>query len=425
MTDLLRQQYETFPYPLRDPQEEKTRLLEGHPSHLLEVDHYIFGGRRDFRQPFRALIAGGGTGDAVMMLGQHLADRRCPAELVYLDLSTASRAIAEARAQVRGLTNVRFVTGSLLELPSLDLGRFDYIDCCGVLHHLPDPGAALRLLADALNETGGIGLMLYGALGRTGVYDLQAILRRLAPIEMPAAQRVDAARRLLKQLPPTSRFVRNPLISDHRVGGDSALYDLLLHSHDVAYTVPEIRALADAAGLEITGLIEPWRYDPETYVNDGTLRRRLAGLDWLERAAVAELIVGNMKKHTVYLVRSGCGAEAVARPDDPEAVPVMRDDDAAKLAAGLKPEGDINVSIDGFRTTLKVSRLARPILTRVDGRRTLAQIQRDLAENTGELRDWASFVADFQQVFRVFNGINSLFLSRAGRPAGAGETDPG
>ena len=91
MTDLLRQQYEAFPYPLRDPQEEKTRLLEGHPSHLLEVDHYIFGGRRDFRQPFRALVAGGGTGDAVMMLGQHLADRRCPAELVYLDLSTASR----------------------------------------------------------------------------------------------------------------------------------------------------------------------------------------------------------------------------------------------------------------------------------------------------------------------------------------------
>ena len=62
---------------------------------------------------------------------------------------------------------------------------------------------------------------------------------------------------------------------------------------------------------------------------------------------------------------------------------------------------------------------------RVDGRRTLGQIQRDLAENTGELHDWASFVADFQQVFRVFNGINSLFLSRAGRPARLAETDPG
>jgi SAM-dependent methyltransferase len=337
MTDLLRQQYETFPYPLRDPQEEKTRLLEGHPSHLLEVDHYIFGGRRDFRRPFRVLVAGGGTGDAVMMLGQHLADRRCPAEVVYLDLSTASRGIAEARAAVRGLANVRFVTGSLLELPELGLGRFDYIDCCGVLHHLPDPGAGLCLLADALTATGGIGLMLYGALGRTGVYDLQAILRRLAPIDEPAAQRVDTARRLLRQLPSTNRFARNPLISDHQVGGDSALYDLLLHSQDVAYTVPEIAALARAAGLDITAFIEPWRYDPETYVNDGALRRRLAGLDWLERAAVAELIAGNIKKHTLYLVRAGRGAVAVARPDDPDAVPVLRDDKATALAAGLKP----------------------------------------------------------------------------------------
>src|SRR5262249_25130644 len=139
MTELLRQQYEAYPYPLRDPQEEKKRLLEGYPSHMLEVNHYIFGGRRDFRRPFRALVAGGGTGDAAIRLGQHLVDRGCPAEVVYLDLSVASRRIAEARAEVRGLTNIRFVTGSLLELPSLGLGAFDYIDCCGVLHHLPDP----------------------------------------------------------------------------------------------------------------------------------------------------------------------------------------------------------------------------------------------------------------------------------------------
>ena len=140
---------------------------------------------------------------------------------------------------------------------------------------------------------------------------------------------------------------------------------------------------------------------------------------------MAELIAGNIKKHTLYLVRAGRGAVAVARPDDPDAVPVLRDDKATALAAGLKPSGDITVSIDGFRTALRVPRLARAILTRVDGRRTLAEIQRDLAASVGELRDWSSFAADFQQVFRVFNGINSLFLSRAGRPAGVGEADNG
>src|SRR5215470_15585967 len=125
MTDRVRAQYEAYPYPPRDPRDETKRLIEGSPSHLLEINHYVFGGRRDSRQPFRALIAGGGTGDGAIMLAQHLADRGCPAELVYLDVSTAARAIAEARAQQRKLTNIRFMTGSLLELPTLAPGPYD------------------------------------------------------------------------------------------------------------------------------------------------------------------------------------------------------------------------------------------------------------------------------------------------------------
>ena len=137
--------------------------------------------------------------------------------------------------------------------------------------------------------------------------------------------------------------------------------------------MPEIRALADAAGLEIAGLIEPWRYDPDSYVNDGTLRRRLAGLDWLERAAVAELIVGNIKKHSVYLVRAGRGAEAVARADDPEAVPVMRDDERARSSPPASSRRATSTSRSTVSHHAQVPRLARPILTRVDGRRTLGR----------------------------------------------------
>jgi SAM-dependent methyltransferase len=422
MTELLRRQYEAYPYPLRDPQEEKTRLLEGYPSHLVEVNHYIFGGRRDFRRPFRALVAGGGTGDGTIMLGQQLADRGCPAEVVYLDLSAASRRIAEARAEVRGLASIRFVSGSLLDLPALGLGLFDYIDCCGVLHHLPDPAEGLARLAGSLAPGGGIGIMLYGALGRTGVYDVQGVLRRLAPVDDPPEKRVDIAKRLLGQLPPTNRLMRNPLITDHQQGGDNALYDLLLHSQDVAYTVPEMAALAEAAGLEIVALIEPWRYDPDTYVNDGLLRRRLAGLGWLERAALAELIVGNIKKHTAYLVRRGAAADAVARPDHPAAVPLLRDAGSEKLARGMIPSGEITVSIDGFRTVMRVPRLAGPMLARVDGRRSLGEIHRELAAGPAPGLDWATFLADFQQVFRVFNGINSLFLTVPEEPGGAGGT---
>ena len=75
MTEPVRDQYEAYPYPARDPKDERTRLIAGSPSNLAEIDHYVFAGRGDFAKPFRALIAGGGTGDAAIMLAQQLGDR--------------------------------------------------------------------------------------------------------------------------------------------------------------------------------------------------------------------------------------------------------------------------------------------------------------------------------------------------------------
>lgn len=413
MTERVRAQYEAFPYPPRDPRDEVKRLIEGSPSHLLEINHYIFGGRRDFRQPFRALIAGGGTGDGTIMLAQHLADRGCPAEIVYLDVSSAARSIAEARTRQRNLTNIHFMTVSLLELPKLALGQFDYIDCCGVLHHLPDPAAGLALLAAALKDDGGIGLMVYGTLGRTGVYHLQAILRQLAADD-PDATRLDLARRLLKQLPSTNWFARNPFLRDHLNVGDAGLYDLLLHSQDRAYTVPELAALVGAAGLAITGLIEPWRYDPASYLSDGALLKRTASLDWLERAGVAELLVGNLKVHICYAVKADRAATAVAQPQDPEMIPILREGSGAQSAKNLKPGGTLTAHAEGLEARFALPRRAGPILARIDGRRSLADIHADLAASEGARFEWSAFKEEFDRLYGVFNAVNKMFLSRDG-----------
>ena len=68
MTDLtdarLAAQYEAYPYPHRDPRDEAKRLIVGSPGHLREIDHWVFGAMRPASRPLRALIAGGGTGEA-------------------------------------------------------------------------------------------------------------------------------------------------------------------------------------------------------------------------------------------------------------------------------------------------------------------------------------------------------------------------
>jgi 2-polyprenyl-3-methyl-5-hydroxy-6-metoxy-1,4-benzoquinol methylase len=114
------------------------------------------------------------------MLAQHMMTRGLAGEVVWLDMSDAARAVAKARAAARGLTNIRFVSGSLLEARAAVGDGFDYVDCCGVLHHLDEPETGIQALRDVLRDDGGMGVMVYGAIGRRGVSDMQALAERLA-----------------------------------------------------------------------------------------------------------------------------------------------------------------------------------------------------------------------------------------------------
>ena len=69
------------------------------------------------------------------MLARQLKARACPTEIVHLDISKASQTIARARATALQLTDLRFVHGSLFDIATVAPGPYDYIDCCGVLHH--------------------------------------------------------------------------------------------------------------------------------------------------------------------------------------------------------------------------------------------------------------------------------------------------
>ena len=406
----VRAQYEAWPYPARDPRDEARRLVTGSPSHLDELAHYAFGGNDPTAggAPFRVLVAGGGTGDAAIMLAQQLADRGAGAEVTWLDISRAAMRIAQARARARRLRNIRFVRASLLEIEARGLGPFDYIDCCGVLHHLEDPAAGLRALAAALADGGAMGLMVYGALGRAGVYDAQSALRMLGAGAEAPKERLALARRFLDALPPGNRLKRNPWVADHLQGGDAGLYDLLLHARDRAYAVPETFALARAAGLEIIAFVEPARYDPAAWLGAG-LGARAAALSWPERCALAELVAGNIKRHVFYAAPAG----AAPRPPAPrmESIPVLRGFDGGALAREAAAAGGLRVALDGADFRYRFGPLAPAILSRIDGKRTLAEIRASLTVPCGE----TEFEAAFADLYGKLNGANILLLRN---PAG-------
>ena len=398
-------QYEAFPYPARDPSDEARRLVVGSPSHLREIDHWVFGAARPASRPLNALFAGGGTGDGTIMLAQQMAAAGRPGQVTYLDRSAAAATVAKARARARGLA-VEWQDGSLLDLPGSGLGPFDYIDCCGVLHHLPDPAEGLRALLAVLAPGGGLGLMVYAPYGRAGVYELQDALRLLAPEAEPPAARLDAARRVMRHLPDSAWLRRNTLFADHRTGGDAGLYDLLLNPRDRAFTVAALHRLLEDAGLAVTCWMEPMRYDPAVYLPDAKLRARIAQLGPVERAAVAEALCGNISAHVVYAVRK---AAALPMRDGtaPDAVPALREGSGADLAQHIRPDGTLPFLFDGLRVPVALPPLAGAILRLVDGVRTVGAIGAELAGRVGP----DVFARAWRETYEPLSALNRVLLA--------------
>ena len=356
-------QYEAYPYPERDPADETRRLVTGSPSHPLEIDHFLFDGCRDWSQPLRVLVAGGGTGDGLIQIAALMkqADRAC--EVTYLDLSTASRQVAEARAAARGLDRITFLTGSLLD--ASDLGEFDYIDCCGVLHHLPDPAAGFTALRAALAPGGGMGFMVYAPYGRSGVYPLQAafgaLFEGLAPED-----RLSHARALLARLPQGHPFLTNPNLGDHK-DSDAGFYDLLMHSQDRAFTVTELLEVMQATGWALSGFTMPALYDL------ARLTERPDHLSDAEAMAVAEKLNGTIKTHVGYAVASDA-PRGPASGRNRARIPHLKGIDPRALAQAVAQGKHPQLSFGSVTARLVLPKEAAPLIAAIDGRRSLAQI---------------------------------------------------
>jgi ubiquinone/menaquinone biosynthesis C-methylase UbiE len=411
-------QYEHLPYPPVDPQDEKKRLHRTWLEDLPMMNHYCFQGKETFRDGFRVLVAGGGTGDATIFLAQQL--RATNAEIVHLDLSGASIAIAQQRAALRGLTNIRWIQDSLLNVADLGLGSFNYINCCGVLHHLADPDAGLRALKSVLAYDGAMGVMVYGAIGRLGIYHMQSMLRLLQADGAGQDAKLDQAKALLGALPASNWFKRGEELYGDSRKTDADIYDMFLHSQDRAYTVEQIyQWLSDEHQFEIT-LSDIHRgrfpYLPEmTLKPDATLlRASLPAMPSRARHALSELLVGDLLRHTFYLTRS---PSATALYGDADMVPFFFHEPltGAMLEQVFTSRDGGAITLHhpflGLTTQINPGKYSAKILRHIDGHRTFQQVF-DLVR--ASLRDPqpdnATLFTDFRASFDALNAIERLLM---------------
>lgn len=379
-TNTVRKQYERYPYPLRDPADERKRLIITGLDDLAAVNAYCYRGRRDFRTGFRALVAGGGTGDAVVHLAHQL--RETNAKIVYVDLSQASTDIARRRIESRGLGRfVEWRHASLLDLPKMGLAPFDFVNCSGVLHHLADPVAGLAALRSVMKDDGAMGLMVYGQYGRTGVYQMQELMRVVNPPGLDEAEAVARTRAMLAGAPETNWYRRGASLFNVGNHNDVEVYDLFLHSQDRAYTIPQLHEYLGTSGLRLQEFSVDYRslYNPLLFTADPALRESLTQLPRERQQAAAELMTGAIIKHAFWATPS---ANTQIDRRDPDNIPFFgrfAEVNAVRKSILETSEPNCSIAINvagGITVTLKLARV--PAVVRfaelIDNRLTMGQI---------------------------------------------------
>ena len=427
----VRSQYEAFPYPPCNPEDEHQRLMLTWLEDLPMINHYCFAGKQSFQNNFRALVAGGGTGDATIFLAEQLrAIGATHAEIVHLDMSEASIALAKERARIRGLTNITWVHDSLLSLPALDLGKFDYINCSGVLHHLADPDLGLKALRSVLKEDGAIGLMLYATIGRTGVYQMQKLMRLVNGAQTDDARKLANARDLLGSLPPSNWFMRGEeLHHDHKLG-DAGIYDLLLHSQDRSYTVGELFDwLGDKHGMHLAFTdVQRGRSPYLPHMVPGSkppaMAATLSKLPRRQQYEIAELMIGNIITHSLYVTRD---ARCAAPYGNAEYIPFFYHEPlTGEMAAQVFDSNRgqpfmLRHQHSGVSVMVNPGKYGSHLLRLVDGRKSFGEIFDQFRahwQGKAAAPDNAVLFADFAESYDTLNALDRLLLKHPEADAG-------
>lgn len=233
-------QYEQHPYPRwqAPPASRRTdfrQILEALPG----VDHAVLP-----PGPLRLLVAGCGTGYEAIDLA-----RMDPGlSVTAIDLSRASLAFAQRKADALGLANIRFLHGDILALDQLG-ESFDVAASTGVLHHMADPDAGLARIVGVVRPGGVLRLALYSHRARAPVRAAHALIAERG--WKPDAEGIRAFRAHILSLPEDAPLAILRQSDDFY--SLSGCRDLVFHVHERHYGFPEIAALVAGAGLELVG----------------------------------------------------------------------------------------------------------------------------------------------------------------------------
>jgi SAM-dependent methyltransferase len=388
-------QYEkwVYPFPIRDLSAPDLRGLRDGADP--DVNFYTYWPDQPFRDDLDILIAGCGSNAAARYAFNHPNAR-----VVGIDFSTSSLAHEVYLKDKHGLDNLTLHHARLEDVSSL--GRtFDFIDVCGVLHHLPDPVVGLKALGSVLRPHGTMAVMVYGQYGRTGVYMLQEMFRLMALGQ--SEYDVATVKQTLAALPK-----RHP-IHDYAnrtrdMKYDAGLVDTFLHRQDRAYTVAECLELVRQAGMSFIGWWDNILYYAEGQVpmSDG-LYAKINALPEESIWQFMELYNGTLGQHSFCVCHPGRPRSSYKIDFTGNAfmdyVPVLRCREVAP--ADGAPKGCVTIQRDAL-PAYTLNAVASALFKRIDGTKSIRDCFEHARLLTGTSEDAQTVCkAAFQRLWRL------------------------
>ena len=240
-------------------------------------------------------MPGVGIGSNIIYIGKNLESWK-NIKIVGIDISATSLEICKQRIKKYKLKNIELIEMSLLDLNSEIHGLFDTIICIGVLHHLKNPVLGLKTLYSVLKDNGSMQLMVYGKIGRMGVYHMQNLLKIINKGVNDNEQQIKNFKKIYPYLPEGNWFKKSEnFITDHNKS-DAGIVDLLLHYQDRAYTIDELYDFIEECNLRIIDFLYDVKHRLQFKIPGIELNQR-------DRYRVNELFFGNINKYCFYVCK--------------------------------------------------------------------------------------------------------------------------
>ncbi len=193
-------------------------------------------------QVSNSLIAGCGTGKHILSAQSYLGK-----SILAIDLSLASLSYAKRKTDELGLTNIEYLCCDILEIEQMDR-KFDVIESVGVLHHMDDPLAGLKVLVNLLKPNGFLKLGLYSQSARKPISNARKFINNRG-----LKSSVEDIRKFRKMVFENEDFPWRSQLLGQDFYTISSIRDLLFHVKEHQFDLLTLRGILEKFKLNFLG----------------------------------------------------------------------------------------------------------------------------------------------------------------------------